>query len=121
MLGNRTHPKNATKVAGAVDEQPPAQPASCSRRGGAAEQMPLPGGTLSSPVRGDRWGASAVATDVVRVSGRAARLGETHGNVEHQASVKGGRTAPPEDPLRLLVGLERSHDPVEDLMRAAGR
>ncbi len=54
MLGTQAHPVNATKVAGALDGQPPVEPVSCPRCGGAAEQILLPGGMPSSPVEGDR-------------------------------------------------------------------
>ena len=67
MLGTQAHPVNATKVAGALDGQPPVEPVSCPRYGGAAEQILLPGGMPSSPVEGDRGRALAV-----RVSTRAA-------------------------------------------------
>jgi hypothetical protein len=121
MLGTRAHPENATKVAGDLEGQPPVEPVSCPRCGGAAEQMPLPGGIPSSPVEGGRGRALAVAANAVGVSTRAASLRETHGYVGHRASGKGTQMAGPEDPLWLLVGLGHPDYPIEDLMRAAER
>jgi cystathionine gamma-synthase len=51
---------------------------------------------------------------------RAASLGGTESFIEHRASIEGPGSQPPENLLRLSIGLENADDLIEDLNRALG-
>ncbi|MEP7276581.1 MAG: PLP-dependent aspartate aminotransferase family protein [Betaproteobacteria bacterium] len=84
------------------------------------------GGMLSLRVRGSSASsitgeAAAIATAAnVALWKRATSLGSVESLIEHRASVEGAGTPVPDDLLRFSVGLEDTHDLIDDLAQALG-
>jgi cystathionine gamma-synthase len=83
----------------------------------AARQMSRFGGMISFQVKGGRARAIEVIGKT-KVFTRASSLGGTESLIEHRASADSRVTRPPEDLIRLSVGLESADDLVEDLALA---
>ena len=75
------------------------------------------GGMLSVRVKGGEPAAVAAAAKV-RVWKRATSLGGVESLIEHRASIEGFGSPCPPDLLRLSVGLETTHDLIDDLEQA---
>ena len=83
----------------------------------AARQMTQFGGMIAFQVRGGKQKALEMIGKT-SIFTRASSLGGTESLIEHRASADSRVTRPPEDLVRLSVGLENADDLVEDLAQA---
>jgi cystathionine gamma-synthase len=119
----RGHSENAQKIARFLCQHPEVSAVHYPGLAGhpghavAARQMTQFGGMISFQVKGGRIGALEVVGKT-QVFTRASSLGGTESLIEHRASVDSRVTRPPEDLVRLSVGLENGEDLVEDLAMA---